>query len=141
MTGGPISDRRLISHEDGIVTFSARTGKTHGGSDETEDVPLSGVEFVRRWSLHILPKGYTKTRRFGGYSNHHRERYIAECRALLTTDGSAPVTAGDAELNELPSQHLCPTCHLPLRIVSRTNRPGWSIVMNSPYRPHWYNDG
>jgi len=66
MTGGPISDRRLVSHEDGGVTFSARVGKTHGGSDETEDVPLSGTEFVRRWAMHILPKGYTKSRRFGG---------------------------------------------------------------------------
>ena len=142
MTGGPISDRRLISHEDGIVTFSARTGKTHGGSDETEDVPLSGVEFVRRWSLHILPKGYTKTRRFGGYSNHHCERYMAECRELLAIDESAPVTAGDAVLSETPPrEHLCPNCQIPLRSVSRTNRPGWSIVMNSPHRPHWYNDG
>jgi len=83
MIGGPISDRRLVSHEDGGVTFSACVGKTHGGSDETEDVPLSGAEFVRRWAMHILPKGYTKTRRFGGYSNHHRKRYIAECRELL----------------------------------------------------------
>ena len=100
LTGGPISDRRLVSHEDGIVTFSARIGKTHGGSDETEEVELTGAEFVRRWCLHILPKGYTKTRRFGGYSNHHRQRYIAECRELLAVaeshcrcaDNSHPTT-------------------------------------------------
>ena len=140
MTGGPISDRRLVSHDNGIVTFSARIGKTHGGSDETEEVPLSGVEFVRRWSLHILPKGYTKTRRFGGYSNRHSERYITECRELLATEEATPIAA--AVLSETPPrEHLCPNCHIPLRVVSRTNRPGWSIIMNSVHRPHWYNDG
>lgn len=141
MTGGPISNRRLVSHEDGIVTFSARIGKTHGGSDETEEVPLTGAEFVRRWSLHILPKGYTKTRRFGGYSNHHRERYMAECRTLLATDEAAPIAAADAALSKTPREHLCPHCQIPLRSVSRTNRPGWYVVMNSLHRPHWYNDG
>ena len=75
MTVGPISNRRLVSHENRIVVLSARTGTTKGGSDETEDVKMSGEEFVRRWALHILPKGYTKTRRFGGFSNYHRKRY------------------------------------------------------------------
>jgi len=36
MTGGPISDRRLVRHEHGHVTFRARTGKQPGGSDEPE---------------------------------------------------------------------------------------------------------
>ena len=112
MTGAPISDRRLMSHEVGIVTFSARTGKTHGGSKETEKIPLSGVEFVRRWSLHILPKGYTKTRRFGGYSNHHRKRYIPECLELLDVVESTPVA--EAASDEAPREHLCPNCNIPL---------------------------
>ena len=85
LTGGPISDRRLMSHEHGEVTFFARVGKKTGGDEKTEPIALPGVEFVRRWSLHILPKVYTKARRFGGYSNRHRQRYIAECRDLLTT--------------------------------------------------------
>ena len=76
-----------MSHENGEATFFARVGKKTGGDDETEPITLPGVEFVRRWSLHILPKSYTTTRRFGGYSNHHRQRYIAECRELLTTAG------------------------------------------------------
>jgi hypothetical protein len=69
LTGGPNSDRRIVSHDNGFVTFLARVGKTTGGSDEVEPIKLRGEEFVRRWCLHILPKGYTKTRRFGGYWN------------------------------------------------------------------------
>ena len=88
-----ISDRRIVSHENGFVTFLARVGKTTGGDDEVEPIRLRGAEFVRRWCLHILPKGYTKTRRFGGYWNGRREAYIAECRELLAAAGvesSAP---------------------------------------------------
>ena len=56
LRGGPISDRRLLSHEDGHVTFLARLGKKTGGdARDLEPVRLSGSEFVRRWSLHILP--------------------------------------------------------------------------------------
>jgi len=76
LTGGPISGSRLVRHEDGQVTFTARKGTKTGGSRETEAMTVSGVEFVRRWSLHILPKGFTKTGRYGGYSNRHRQRYF-----------------------------------------------------------------
>ena len=55
LTGGPISDHRLVSYENGQVTFTARTGTTQGGSDEIEKVSLPVQEFVRRWCLHILP--------------------------------------------------------------------------------------
>ena len=38
-------------------------------------------------------------------------------------------------------EHLCPNCNIPLQQVSYLNRPGWYIVMNSPQRPDWTNDG
>jgi len=138
MSGGPISDRRLVSHNDGIVTFSARVGKTHGGSDETHEVRLTGIEFVRGWSLHILPKGFTKTRCFGGFSNHHRKRYMAECRKLLSIVKSTPTD--EAVSSEARREHRCPNCDIALRLVSRIDRPGWNVVLNSPHRPDFYND-
>ena len=146
LTGGPISDRRLISHENGDVTFWARTGKTAGGQDaETRPYTLSGTEFVRRWSLHILPKGFVKTRRYGGYSNHHRQRYIAECQDLLPThaiecrdDSPQPSEPPITELAEVP---CCPRCGAPLLCIAATERRSWFTVMNSPARPNWYDDG
>jgi hypothetical protein len=142
MTGGPISDRRLIRHENGSVTFSARMGTQQGGSNETEQVPLSGVEFVRRWALHILPKGYTKTRRFGGYSNHHRKRYMAQCRELLPTITDEPAPAAPLiDPADRVVEHRCPTCESALVHVAGTDAPSWSVVMRSPHRPAWYDDG
>ena len=155
LTGGPISDRRLISHENGIVKFWAREGTTPGGDRRQVSVELPGVEFVRRWSLHILPKNYFKTRRYGGYSNLHRQRYLAECRDLLNFDGPdspAEPTADHAvhdasdgpPADEPASDRVacrCPQCGEPMLRIEATSRPSWSIVLHGRDRPHWYADG
>ena len=155
MTGGPISDRRLVRHEHGHVTFRARKGTKTGGSEETADVRLPGSEFVRRWAMHILPKGYTKTRRFGGYSNCHRKRYMTACQELLSIGKPDPETLPanpiDAPIDEGTREHRCPECESPLNrtlltetmltSTSRTERPGWRTVMSGPQRPNWYDDG
>ena len=145
LTGGPISDRRIVSHENGFVTFLARIGRKTGGDDEVEPITLRGAEFVRRWSLHILPKGYIKTRRFGGYWNGRRKDYLAECRALLASAGLA------AEPSETPASSLaaapdsdttpcCAKCTLKMRRIGFDEKPSWRILMYSPYRPQWYRD-
>ena len=94
LTGGPIADKRLISDDgserDGRVTFWARgkqksTRQRH--KNRSEPYELSGQEFVRRWSMHILPKGYTRSRSYGGYHASKREAYLDRCRTLL---GYAP---------------------------------------------------
>ena len=151
LTGGPISDRRIVSNENGCVTFLARVGKKTGGDDEVEPIRLSGLEFVRRWSLHILPKGYTKTRRFGGYWNGHRERYLAECRELLAAvspqpaDSSVIPPAADAT-SLTPADCIddttpcCPKCKAKMRWIGFECEESWRIIMHSILRPYWYRD-
>ena len=154
LTGGPISDRRIVSHENGFVTFLARVGKKTGGSDEVEPIRLSGAEFVRRWCLHILPKGYTKTRRFGGYWNGHRDRYLAECRELLESGGvaaapsaapacslSAAVSDADSDADAIDDRTpCCPHCKAKMRWIGFERKESWRIIMHSSLRPHWYHD-
>lgn len=143
LTGGPISDRRLVSDEDGLVTFQARVGDKIGGSKETIPVRLPGVEFVRRWSLHILPKGYTKTRRFGGYANHHRKRYLAECRALLGS-AAAPSIAKPSASGSPVEEHAedrspcCPKCQTRMQGMDFQRKPSWRFIMRGHHRPTWY---
>jgi hypothetical protein len=150
LTGGPISDRRLISHEHGQVTFRARTGtKTGGDPADCEPVTLPGPEFVRRWSLHILPKGFVKTRRCGGYSNRHRQRYVSECQALLRAAGiqptpaeSLPESPDPAEVSDADStEPCCPTCGAVMHCIAAQRRGNWFGIMNGPHRPGWYDDG
>lgn len=145
LTGGPISDRRLVSDEDGFVTFQARVGDRTGGSKETIPVRLPGAEFVRRWCLHILPKGYTKTRRFGGYSNPHRKRYIAECRELpgsVVSAAAADQAAGNEESSVVEAAEdrtpCCPKCQSRMRAIDFQPKLTWRIVMHSFHRPAWY---
>ena len=150
LTGGPISERRLVSHERGQVTFLARSGNETGGSQQQVPVTLSGVEFVRRWCLHIPPKHFVKTRRFGGYSNYHRERYLAECRDLLgmtksvepTTTDITPQKPNETTPDEQDARAPeCSLCGKRMECVSRESRPSWRDIMSSSFRPRWYDDG
>lgn len=145
MTGGPISDRRLVSQVGDDITFLARSDDppTDGSPPPQVPVTISGVEFVRRWSLHILPKGFTKVRRFGGYSNRHCQSYLERCRAGLGLRSPAPdVSSGPSELAEQVESEVstvcCPHCRQPLVCLAQTHRPSWWLVMTSADRPFWY---
>lgn len=129
MTGGPISDRRLVSCESGMVTSMARE-KKKGGSKRQVEAKLDGVEIVRCWSLHILPKGFTKPRCFGGYSSANRTAFIAQCKQLQPSTGAtgeAEPTTGDALVEEPKpsSERLCAKCQQPLELIAETRRPSW----------------
>ena len=81
---------------------------------------LDAVEFLRRFCLHILPKGLHKIRYFGFMANRHREAKLAQCRALLgqRDHALAPLAmATDDETPELDSKSArlqpgdaCPVC-------------------------------
>ena len=145
LTGGPISDRRILSADEHEVTLLAREGKTAGGDSRQVPVRLSAVEFTRRWSLHVLPKGYTKTRRYGGWSNRRRDEYLERCARLLaetdaflspeaTDFGPFPEASGD----EPSSSPVCPHCGGETILQEVVEKPSWSAVMDSPSRPGWY---
>jgi hypothetical protein len=73
------------------VTFWAREGKIIGGDRAQIPITLPIEEFTRRWSLHILPKGYTKVRRFGGWSNRSAGDYV-ERSAIQLESIDAPLS-------------------------------------------------
>ena len=155
LTGGPISDRRLISVDDDRVTFWARAATTAGGDRRQVPVSLPAVEFVRRWTLHILPHGYTKSRRFGGWSNTRRQSYLTQCKELLGIKPSEAATdplpcddsssrrdltelddAGDSEYSK--ARLCCPHCQRQMRPLAFQDKPSWRVLMNGPRRPAWY---
>ncbi len=144
LTGGPISDRRLISHEDGLVTFWAR-GKNKKDGNKPREFTLPGTEFVRRWALHILPKGFTKSRPYGGFSCTKRDDYLERCRALLkpTADDAAdadPSTIhGDDHAKEDSRQPACPHCQTLMECIVSRSRPSWrDLFAEHATCPLWY---
>ena len=150
VTGGPIGDARLISHEEGFIKFWARDNSKTG---RRVPVRLSGVEFVRRWSLHILPKGFHRVRYYGGLHPSRRAAYLARCRELLAKAQNAPPTAAAAAAGEadeaasseetsprsLIQQGLCPSCGGELQLLEvQSRRPSWRDVLSSAWAPAWY---
>jgi hypothetical protein len=148
MTGGPISDRRLVHSDEHGVTFRARAGSKQP-SKQTLDVSMSGTEFMRRWALHILPKGLTKSRCYGGFSSRNRTAFLALCNRLKGSlaGALAPVETQQTRVvteRELPEHRvLCPTCEQAMPQVRHTHRPSWRDLMEAPDRqapdhPEWY---
>ena len=145
LTGGPISDSRIVSADEKEVTFMARAGETPGGESKQIPITLPTVEFTRRWSLHVLPKGYTKTRRFGGWSNPRREAYLEQCaRQLDSIDARLSAEACefgpfDGAADELEgASELCPACGGKMILQGQREKPSWHEIMTSVRRPSWH---
>ena len=146
VSGGPISNSRLVSWENGQVTFLARSKEDALPGQAKEKVPItiSEVEFVRRWATHILPKGFTRVRHYGMSANRHRAAYLQKCRELLGIDEAhdepsveIPDCRDEDEGPALPT-HRCPKCGKPMRCLEFSSRPSWKVTMTGQYRPEWY---
>ena len=149
LTGGPISDRRIVGEKDGRIYFMARSKRKGEGQVETS---LSRVEFVQQWSLHILPKDYTKSRFYGAWSGRKRSTYMDQCRALTFIADSAASqalalerteTASDEpdpveEKKQAKSQQQCPHCQGEMQCILTDPRPKWRELFYGPSHPRWF---
>ena len=75
-----LTNRRLVKLEDGRVTF---TWKDYADGCRRKEMTLEAVEFVRRFALHIIPKGLVRIRRYGLLAHRDRGERLALCRSLL----------------------------------------------------------
>lgn len=140
MTGGPISDARIISYDGEEVWFQARSRDKR---NESRPFRLSGRQFVHQWSQHVLPKGFTKCRSYGGYHNTQRAEYLALCHHLLPpTATDEPPPASPPPPDELPVKlpvRKCPHCQAELTSAAPPSRFSWRDILDGPHRPHWYH--
>jgi hypothetical protein len=108
-----ISNHRLLTLEDGRVTFSWKDYRDSGAS---KVMPLEAAEFIRRFLLHVLPDGFQKIRYFGLMANRGRAANLALCRELIP--GAAPgapapeVKDWSERYRQLTGEdpRLCPAC-------------------------------
>jgi hypothetical protein len=105
-----ISNHRLIGMEDGKVTFRWKD-YAHGG--KKRKMTLAAEEFIRRFLIHVLPKGLMRIRHYGWMANRCRRQRAAQCRALLAVEPPPPVTNSDA------SARRCPSCGGAIEVVER----------------------
>lgn len=107
-----IGNSRLLDFQEGFVRFRY---KDYAHSNKNRVMKLSAAEFVRRFLLHVLPRGFVRIRHYGILSNRHRQEMLALCRQLL--EAAAPVEAGPAETVKhleaaaaITPTHVCPQC-------------------------------
>jgi hypothetical protein len=94
-----ISNHRLVAFHDDQVSFRWKD-YVHGGKHKLMTLPAD--EFLRRFLLHVLPKGLVRIRHFGLFANRRRSAMLALCRSLL-----APPSALAPHLS---TQQRCPLC-------------------------------
>lgn len=148
MTGGPISDQRIIGEANGRIWFHIRRRDKQPGQ---EAFSLPQVEFVRRWALHVLPKEFTKVRQFGCWTSTKRAVYLRASRAVLgaqvkpeesCSTGENVVASIRQSLDKVePNQSRvkpCPHCQGEMRCVAQQDRPAWRDIFYGPDHPWWF---
>ncbi len=108
-----ISNRRLVSIQPGKVTFR---WKDYRHDHRRRTMTLDAEEFIRRFLLHVLPKGFMRIRYYGFLSNRCRQQKLTWCRQLLAQERSL-ANSTQSFPTPLPSASepnagpTCPVCH------------------------------
>ena len=101
-----ISNRRLLAFGDSGVTMRYKDYR-RDGADRQRAMTLSADEFIRRFLLHVLPRGFHRIRHYGLLAGSARKASLALARELLDVMPDAEETPIDETLDPTP---LCPCC-------------------------------
>ena len=108
-----ISNRRLIAIDQRSVTFKVKNYRIEGPGRYTT-MTLDVGEFIRRFLIHVLPKGLHRIRHYGLLASANRAETIARARQLLGLLGLAtPAAEAAVEIDPAAARPLaqpCPRC-------------------------------
>jgi len=115
-----ISNRRILSIDNGEIRL---TYKDYKDNSKEKILTLSAEEFIRRFLLHVLPKGYVRVRHFGLLAGRNRTAKLNQCRHLF----GLPPCAQKERLSSLDilrelsdsDPSLCPVCGRGHRVFLR----------------------
>jgi putative transposase len=116
-----ISNHRLVDYKDGRVSFR---WKDYACDGKQKVMTVSADEFLRRFLIHVLPRGLVRIRHFGLFANRRRAASLLRCRALLGTTASLQ--------EPVPSSHTrCPVCSGDMLIIKRMQAHSFTSVQLS----------
>jgi Putative transposase len=95
-----ISNHRLLSFDGEQVTFR---WKDYAHGSQTRQMTLTATEFLRRFFLHVLPKGFVRIRHFGFLGNRFRASRVKLCRQLLA---NPPLTPAPGQVTRVQNKFL-----------------------------------
>lgn len=107
-----ISNQRIVSCEDGKVTF---TYKDYKDNEKIKEMTIDSIEFIRRFMLHVLPKGFMKIRHYGYLGNKNKKERLELCKELTQTPivpYEKPNMIDILKLILKKDVSLCPACKM-----------------------------
>jgi len=125
-----ISNRRLISLDESGVTFRYKDYR-RDGAERYRTMTLGAHEFIRRFLLHVLPKGFHRIRHYGLLASTGRKTNVARARALLAVP---PATECTEPAEQQPDPRPpCPCCGGRMLIIESFQR--WMQPRAPPVSP------
>jgi Putative transposase len=135
-------DLEHYSLHDGQVTFRFKDDKREG---KLRTQTLDAVEFLRRFVLHVLPRGLHKIRYFGFMANCQRHQRLSHCRTLLgqpaVLEAACEMSANKDAATRSTSQTAikpsarCPVCQqgrMELIDTLHRRRVAWDLAVPVP---------
>ena len=104
-----ISNHRLVSFKDDRVSFR---WKDYASAGKQKIMTVSADEFLRRFLIHVLPKGLVRIRHFGLFANRRRAESLLRCRFLLSATTLPQQSVPNSQLR-------CPLCSEPMLVMER----------------------
>jgi hypothetical protein len=111
-----ISNHRLLAFDQERVTFRWKD-YAHGSKPGT--MTLCVNEFLRRFFLHVLPKGFVRIRHFGFLANRWRASRLALARQLLASGSSTEQQVKAHDVPDSSSLWHCPRCGASMIVIQR----------------------
>lgn len=104
-----ISNRRILSCTDNTVRFSYKDYEGHRrGGQLHKEMTLSADEFIRRFLLHILPKGFNKIRFYGFWAGRIKKEILNRLQQILTPNDAPSESASEKQEHA----YTCPFCNI-----------------------------
>jgi Putative transposase len=128
-----ISNRTLVALEQGGVTFRWRDS-AHANKQRLLTLPAD--QFLRRFLLHLLPRGFMRIRNFGFMANRRRASLLPLCFQLLASsaDISARTASHHADHPCSSTRWNCPVCGGFMHVVERFSAT--QLLLRSPPLTH-----
>lgn len=92
-----ISNQRLVDVSVDGVTFSYRD---RADNSKKRVATISGHEFLRRFLLHVLPRGFMRIRHYGFFASRGKRKMLSQCRAALGVE-APPIPAAKTPAERL----------------------------------------
>jgi hypothetical protein len=123
-----ISNNRLVALHDGQVSFQWRNAHQR---NTLAIMTLEAEEFIRRFLLHVLPRGFMRIRHYGIVGNRCRKLQLSACRHLLEQPEPLPRSPESVAglMHRLTGRDIdrCPHCHTGRLEVIMTIYPLWRL--------------